>query len=399
MMRKICLISALILFLTCHAAGAEYRELTYECRFTAVLRSNEVRRVTDENYGRIWNGKGDVMSVRLPAGEHARGIQLSFFRNAVPVVVEALDASGAVTGEAVYEDRFLNAYIPLACDGTYHIRASDPAADLRLNRVQVFAGDEIHPDAQTWQEPEGAMDLLQIVTHPDDDLIWFGGLLPTYAGERHMKVLVAYAATRGALPAGRFNELLDGLWTCGVRLYPEFGPFADFHAQSVPMVTSRWGAGAAEAWCTGLIRHYRPKVVVTQDLRGESGHVQHKALAQAVVDTVTEWAGNADRDPESAAAYGLYTPQKLYIHRYRQHEIFMDWDRPLSAFNGKTGAQVAREAFHKHVSQRKTHYRIYMSGPMDSRYLGLYFSAVGEDADKNDLFEHVALTPEVQPKQ
>ena len=348
MMRKICLISALILFLTCHAAGAEYRELTYECRFTAVLRSNEVRRVTDENYGRIWNGKGDVMSVRLPAGEHARGIQLSFFRNAVPVVVEALDASGAVTGEAVYEDRFLNAYIPLACDGTYHIRASDPAADLRLNRVRVFAGDEIHPDAQTWQEPEGAMDLLQIVTHPDDDLIWFGGLLPTYAGERHMKVLV-------------------GLWICGVRFYPEFGPFADFHAQSVPMVTSRWGAGAAEAWCTGLIRRYRPKVVVTQDLRGESGHVQHKALAQAVVDTVTEWAGNADRDPESAAAYGLYTPQKLYIHRYRQHEIFMDWDRPL--------------------------------GPMDSRYLGLYFSAVGEDADKNDLFEHVALTPEVQPKQ
>ena len=171
MMRKICLISALILFLTCHAAGAEYRELTHECRFTAALRSNEVRRVTDENYGRIWNGKGDVMSVRLPAGEHARGIQLSFFRNAVPVVVEALDASGTVTGEAVYEDRFLNAYIPLACDGTYHIRASDPAADLRLNRVRVFAGDEIHPDAQTWQEPEGTMDLLQIVTHPDDDHI------------------------------------------------------------------------------------------------------------------------------------------------------------------------------------------------------------------------------------
>ena len=41
--------------------------------------------------------------------------------------------------------------------------------------------------------------MLQIVTHPDDDLIWFGGLLPLYAGERGMNVLVAYASTQGAL--------------------------------------------------------------------------------------------------------------------------------------------------------------------------------------------------------
>ena len=204
-----------------------------------------------------------------------------------------------------------------------------------------------------------------------------------------MNVLVAYAATQGALKVGRFNELLDGLWTCGVTAYPVLGPFADFQVNSVQAVVNRWGDGAAQAWCTGLIRRYRPKVVVTQDLRGESGHMQHQALSQAVVDAVTEWSGNKKRDPESAAAYGVYTPQKLYIHRYRENEIFMDWDRPLRAFCGKTGAQVAREAFRKHVSQRNTHYKIYTSGPMDSRYLGLYFSTVGPDVEKNDLFEHV----------
>ena len=204
-----------------------------------------------------------------------------------------------------------------------------------------------------------------------------------------MNVLVAYAATRGAMKAGRYNELLDGLWTCGVRSYPILGPFPDFHTTKIPPVTKRWGEGEAQRWCTGLIRQYRPRVVVTHDLRGESGHGQHKAVAQAVADAVTAWAGDADRDPESAAAYGTYTPQKLYIHRYRQNEIFMDWDRPLQAFDGRSGAQVAREAFKHHVSQRGTHYHIYTSGPMDSRYLGLYFTRVGEDVQKNDLFENV----------
>ena len=91
----------------------------------------------------------------------------------------------------------------------------------------------------------------------------------------------------------------------------------------------------------------------------------------------------------SAGEFGVFTPQKLYVHRYRKNEIFLDWEQPLSAFDGKTGAQVAREAFRKHVSQRNTHYTIFLSGPNDSRYLGLYFTTVGEDTEKNDVFEHV----------
>lgn len=371
------------------SVAAESREITEKCKYSATADSLHAKWVVGEKYGACWHGKGGALTVRLPADTEAQGIQLSFMAEAVPMRVTALDASGSPTAEAVYEDRYLNAYIPLRSEAAYLIQAIDPAAEFRLNRVRIFAGDETPPEAQVWQEPGSPVDMLLIVTHPDDELVWFGGLLPMYAGDRGMNVLVAYAATQGSLKKRRYNELLDGLWTCGVRSYPVLGPFSDFQAPSVEAVVRRWGRDSAQAWCTGLIRQFQPKVVVTQDLRGESGHNQHKALAQAVADAVTVWSGDAAYDPESAAAYGVYTPQKLYIHRYRQNELFMDWNLPLESFGGKSGTEVAREAFRKHVSQSKTHYHIYVTGPLDSRYIGLYFSTVGEDTEKNDLFEHV----------
>ena len=386
---KLTFLLFVLLFLLCGFACAESREITKDCRFTATVKSDDARRVTNDDYNNYWNSVGGVMTVKLPAGTAARGIQLSFLGTAMPVTVEALDGDGIVTGQAVYEDRYLNAYLPLSAEGAYRIAAMDPGVELRLNRVRVFSGDEMPPDVQIWREPEGPVDLLHIVTHPDDELVWFGGLLPTYAGERGMNVLVAYAVTHGALKAGRLNELLDGLWVCGVRSYPILGPFDDFQVKSIAAVIKRWGEGAAQAWCTGLLRQYQPKVVVTHDIRGESGHMQHQTVALAVIDAVTEWSGDAGRDPESAAEYGVFTPQKLYIHRYRQNEICLDWNQPLAAFGGKSGAEVARQAFKKHVSQKNTHYTIFMSGPMDSRCLGLYFSTVGEDVQKNDIFENI----------
>ena len=380
------------LMLFCGTALAESREISGHCRYTATVRNEHARRTGNDDYSSYWEGTGGALTVRLPEDTTACGIQLSFLERATPGTVEALAGNGAVTDETGYSERYLNAYIPLRSSAAYRIRAREANASLRVNRVRVFAGEDEPADAQRWREPAGPVDLLHIVAHPDDELIWFGGLLPTYAGERRMNVLVAYAVTRGALKAGRFNELLDGLWVCGVRAYPVLGPFADFQAKTLKTVFNHWGEDAAQAWCTGLIRRYRPRVVVTHDLRGESGHMQHQAVARAVTDAVTAWSGNAAFDPDSAAEYGTYTPQKLYMHRYRRNEIFMDWDRPLSAFGGRTGAQVAREAFRRHVSQRRTHYKIYMSGPMDSRYLGLYFSTVGDDVKKNDLFENVRDT-------
>ncbi|MBQ8080714.1 MAG: PIG-L family deacetylase [Clostridia bacterium] len=62
--------------------------------------------------------------------------------------------------------------------------------------------------------------MLLLSAHPDDELLWFGGTLPTYAGERGKQVQLVYLAHGDAR---RKNELLDGLWTCGVHAYPVIG--------------------------------------------------------------------------------------------------------------------------------------------------------------------------------
>ena len=85
----------------------------------------------------------------------------------------------------------------------------------------------------------------------------------------------------------------------------------------------------------------------------------------------------------------FFSPSKLYLHRWRENEIVFDWSQPLSAFGGRSGFDVADEAFKKHVSQKKTHYHVYRNGTYDSQRMGLYWSAVGPDEAKNDIFEHV----------
>ena len=72
----------------------------------------------------------------------------------------------------------------------------------------------------------------------------------------------------------------------------------------------------------------------------------------------------------------------------------MDWNLPLSAFGGKTGLEVAREAFACHISQQHTDYRVRDSGSADCSLFGLYWSAVGPDTEKDDFFENLSYEVE-----
>ena len=77
-----------------------------------------------------------------------------------------------------------------------------------------------------------------LATHPDDELIFFGGTIPTYAVEREKSVVVAYMS--GA-SAARRSELLNGLWHMGVRQYPVIGPFGDAYSTNMAVIYDQWG--------------------------------------------------------------------------------------------------------------------------------------------------------------
>ncbi len=379
---------AVVLF--CPATAEEQAvELTKSCTFSSDVDASHVTRSIDGRYDRYWNGMGGALEITLPDGVKCQGLSLSFFGASVPLTVEVKDENGEWSEIAQYKDDFLNAFIPFEASGVVRLRTTEKETEYKISALSVW-GEGVLPDSvQRWTHLEEDADLMLIVTHPDDDLIWFGGLLPTYAGEQGKKCMVVYLA--GEPSAQRKNELLDGLWTCGIRYYPEIGPFYDLNIQSVELVKQKWGGeDAAPSYIVRQLRHYKPLVVVTQDIRGEYGHTQHLAAVEAVIRSVTELSADAAFEPDSAAQYGVYAPQKLYIHRLRENEITFDWTQSLSAFGGRTGEEVAKEAFKKHISQQKTHYHIYMGGTYDSQRYGLYYSAVGLDEEKNDLFEHIA---------
>ena len=191
----------------------------------------------------------------------------------------------------------------------------------------------------------------------------------------------------------------------GVRHYPEFGWVVDKYPITDKVSDGYLYAGGEDkvlAWVTWLFRKYRPEVVVTLAENGEYGHPQHKMTADSA-EKCFEMAADASCYPESAAQYGVWQVKKLYHHQYgdeeREQTVF-DWDQPLAAFGGKTGAEIAEEAFALHVSQqgagirRRGKFEIFTVKKFGvefypyNRYV-LYSTTVGKDAEKNDFLEHI----------
>ena len=102
-----------------------------------------------------------------------------------------------------------------------------------------------------------------------------------------------------------------------------------------------------------------------------------------------ELAANEKKYPGSAEKYGTWDVPKCYIHLYEENPVDMDWRVPLEAFGGKTGFDIAEEAFKCHVSQQKTDYHVEDWGPWDNSLFGLFRTLVGPDEAKDDFFENI----------
>ena len=127
-------------------------------------------------------------------------------------------------------------------------------------------------------------------------------------------------------------------------------------------------------------------------------------IADAAVECF-EQAADPMKSPDSYQAYDTWQVKKLYLHQYGEaaEQTVLDWDQPLNAFDGKTGAQMAAEAFALHASQKgmgskikgkfveftveETGAKMY---PYD--HFGLKCTTVGTDEAKNDFLEHIDET-------
>lgn len=366
----------LLLFLACLlllgvGASAENAapELTRYCRFTGAPRATGRDGLTDGSYLTYYTGA--YLEVTAPAPCY--GLYFSFALREVDVAVQVPGDDGGWTTLLTDDRRYTNTFLPLP--GVERLRLVPVGSDtLGISEIHLFGEGALPAWVQDWQPFEGKADLLVLSAHCDDELLFFGGVIPYYAGERQMKVIVCYLTDQTHT---RRSEALDGLWTCGVRAYPEMGRFKDIKVNSAADCYPYWGKEAVERHIAGLIAQYRPDVMVTHDIRGEYGHGAHKVCAEMAMHY-------ADTQDES-----VWQLKKLYLHLYKVNPLVMDWRQPLASFGGQTAFDVARAAFKCHASQRSNGLIVQDWGPHANNEFGLYHSSVGPDTGAADLFENL----------
>lgn len=265
--------------------------------------------------------------------------------------------------------------------------------------VSLYSEGALPEDVQQWEPPYACeeagqeyqgCDMLVFPTHADDDQLWFGPAIATYAAQGKT-IQVAYLTNHWSEPY-RPHELLNGLWTSGVRAYPILPEFPDYYSESLEHAKTLYDVDAMEEYMVSLIRQFRPSVVVGHDLNGEYGHGVHMLNAWLVTRTV-EGSGDSEFYPDSAEKYGVYEVPKTYLHLYETNPITLEIETPLEFFEGKSAFEVAQEGYACHVSQQQYWFKVFKSGPYDARRFGLYRSTVGSDTS-NDMFENIPPRPD-----
>ena len=107
---------------------------------------------------------------------------------------------------------------------TTEIRIAATAKErMRIAEIRLFGEGETPAEIQKWETLDKA-DLMLLTAHPDDEILWFAGLMPVYGGERKLKLQVTVMVPTGGQ---RKLELLSAIWHCGVKYYPEMLGFVD----------------------------------------------------------------------------------------------------------------------------------------------------------------------------
>lgn len=373
-------------------AAQEAPDLTSQCAITVGSKAFSLERLRDRDWHSIWNGENSGKTITITSPQPIHGLYICWAEQPRAWTLEE-KLSGSWQASEQDTQPFLHQYVKT--QGAKEIRLKPAGSNRKwfgVAEIFVLGEGAVPSYVQRWRLPDGQCDLMVFFAHPDDESLFFGGTLPTYAGERQLDVV---ASCLTASSRTRRSELLNSLWTMGVSNYPVFGPFSDKH--SLKLATAYKDAGGenkVQRYVVGMLRAYKPLVVVTHDTQGEYGHGMHRMVADAALKAF-EVAADSSKYKDSAQEHGPWQVQKLYLHLYPDNIIEMDWDIPLAAFQRRTGFEMAQEGYLQHQSQQRLEQ--FKVEPRDSQYssylFGLARTMVGPDEAKNDFFEHLHPAP------
>lgn len=391
---KLALCAMLLCLFALPACAEEAKDITDDCKITVSVYAQDKKNMLDNANMTMWETpkRSSYVEVETPKGQPAQGIYVKWGQNPLDVIIQV---PGEEKGEWVdvqtCTEKYQNQYIAFEKPLThFRMQTAEKKVVMGIIKFQVLGEGELPDWVQVWKPFEGKADLMVLVAHPDDELLYMGGVIPYYNTVEGKNVIVVYVARMGGF---RKVELLDGMWHCGLRSYPEMPStkFLDQGFNGRNECLNVWGKDKLLSHVTELIRKYQPDVIVTHDVDGEYGHGAHKACSWAVQQCV-ELAANETKYKDSAAEYGPWQVKKAYIHLYegKLGQIDFDWRQPMDAFQGKTIHDITKEAFALHKSQAASgRYVVKDFGPYDNSLFGLFYSTVGPDTGVNDLFENV----------
>jgi len=332
------------------------------------------------------------------------------------IIYELKSETGTITNGdnsiVIGENGFLHEYIDINKNlGNIKELTLTYNQNIKIGEIYILGSGKIPDFVEIWEKPlNNNADLLLISTHSDDEQLFFLGLLPTYVA-RGANVQVAYFVNHNDNPK-RLHEQLHGLYTVGIRNYPIIGKIPDAYSETLDgaiknIERANLTIDDAINFQVEIIRRFKPSVVVGHDELGEYSHGQH-ILNTHTLKMALEKTNDKTYNEISYNKYGLWDVPKTYIHLYKENQIIMDYDTPLDYFDGKTAYEVSKEGYSKHLSQQWTWFTAWIKGKNNQytkstdikKYspneFGLYRSLVGEDINKNDMFENLTLKKDIK---
>lgn len=257
----------------------------------------------------------------------------------------------------------------------------------------LFSAGTAYAESETSQ---CGTDLMIICAHPGDEYLFLGGALPLYAGEQGRSAVVVYLSSENDEQREQAKESLS---IYGDRVQAVFSDFSYAHTTNKEDAAKYWDINAVTGYIVGVIREYKPAIVITHDRIGEYGHGAHCLAFDATYQAVP-FAAQAGRYAESAEMFGTWQVQRFFAHLYGETPVSLDRSQPLTHFDGMTALELDQACYNVY---EKTYPIKFTDGDgyTCAKY-GLVSAAEGTTFDpaSGDLFAGIKesiLTPKVTP--
>ncbi len=358
---------------------------------------------TDDNYQSYWYTKKAANKyLSIETVEPVKYLYLCYaFKPSEVVIQTSQDGIEWADAANEYPDEFYHVTYTFESPVSFiRIKGTDESeGKFGIVELKVFTEGTLPDYVQNWQSSYDKVDLMIFSAHPDDEAVFFSGIIPYYSGAMGKKITTVYMT---ASDPCRRSEALNYQWAMHQTHMPIFAYFEDvFEEDGSGYTKSRWGEKTTIDYMVSIIREKKPEVIVSHDItNGEYGHGNHIFTAECLLKAVA-LANDPEYHPESYELYGTHQVKKLYLHLYPENTIHIDgFDEPIDEYDGLTAIEAAEIGLLQYASQlRHQVVRIHGDESDFSCYnYGLAYTTVGYDTEGTDMFENIEPEPTATPE-